>query len=64
MTPAEVGELLDMKQNTVIVAVRNGELPGFYIGSRVRIPTAKIAELLGLPYEPAAAGPDPGETTS
>jgi excisionase family DNA binding protein len=49
ITPVELAELLDMDMDmdSVLKALRNGELPGFKVGRLWRIPVPKVLALLG-----------------
>ena len=45
----QAGNILDLSRNSAYRAVRSGELPSIKIGRIVRVPTAKLCEMLGLP---------------
>ncbi|MEV4182230.1 helix-turn-helix domain-containing protein [Streptosporangium canum] len=45
-------------------AIRRGELPAIRVGRAIRIPTAKLADLLGLPHHATTATSDTTEATS
>jgi excisionase family DNA binding protein len=43
-----VAKLLDLDERTVRRGIERGELPGFRVGSTIRIPVAELARLAGL----------------
>jgi excisionase family DNA binding protein len=58
----EVAKVLGWGRSAVYEGVRRGELPALRLGRRIRIPTAKLLELLGIVDErrvvqPATAEP-------
>jgi excisionase family DNA binding protein len=57
----EVTELLGWGRSAVYEGVRRGELPALRIGHRIRIPTAKLLELLGIVEEKHVAQPATAE---
>lgn len=50
MTVAEAAALLRVDKGAAYAAVRRGELPAIRVGRAIRIPTAKLADLLGIPH--------------
>lgn len=55
LSVAETAYILDVVPATIYTWVRDGELPSLRFGGRVRIPTAKLAGLVGVdPAELAA----------
>ena len=44
----EAGELLGLKKDAAYDAARRGEIPTIRLGRTVRVPTAKLLELLGI----------------
>jgi excisionase family DNA binding protein len=55
LSVAETARILDVVPATIYTWVRDGELPNLRFGGRVRIPTAKLADLVGVdPAELAA----------
>jgi excisionase family DNA binding protein len=57
----EVSELLGFGRSAIYESVRRGAIPSLRLGRRIRIPTAKLREMLGMdrpaprpPREPAA----------
>lgn len=46
LTPAQVGDLLDLSEQAVRHRVRRGEIPGVVIGKRLYIPKRELAEQL------------------
>jgi excisionase family DNA binding protein len=48
LSVAEAARILDVVPATAYQWVRDGELPSLRFGGRVRIPTAKLAELVGV----------------
>jgi len=53
----EVAEILGWGRSAVYQAVKRGELPALRLGSRIRIPTAKLLELLGIVDEKRVGQP-------
>lgn len=49
MTVAETAAVLGVHRDAAYDAVARGDLPAIRVGRAIRIPTAKLAELLGLP---------------
>lgn len=54
LTVAEVAELLDVTEDALYRAVQRGEIPAIRIGRIWRIPTARLADMLGM-TAPASA---------
>ncbi|MCU0267314.1 MAG: helix-turn-helix domain-containing protein [Acidimicrobiales bacterium] len=59
LTVDEVAELLGLSRNSVYDAVRTGAVPSIRIGRRYLVPTARLAEMLGLADGSSDAEPDP-----
>lgn len=55
------GRVLGVGRNTAYKAARDGSLPTFKIAGQIRVPTAKLREMLGLPK--ASSTDTPGEAT-
>ncbi|MER5623974.1 helix-turn-helix domain-containing protein [Streptosporangium sp. NPDC002544] len=53
MTVAETALVLGVHRDAAYDAVHRGDLPSIRVGRKILIPTAKLADLLGLP-SPAA----------
>jgi excisionase family DNA binding protein len=51
ITVAKTARLLGVTAPTAYEWVRQGELPSIRLGGRIRIPIAKLADLLGLSHE-------------
>ena len=51
--------VLGVGKNAAYSAARNGSLPSFKIGSQIRVPSAKLREMLGLPPHPPSSGSTP-----
>lgn len=52
------GRVLGIGKNAAYNAARDGSLPSFRVGSKYRVPTAKLREMLGLPpHGPSAPSP-------
>jgi excisionase family DNA binding protein len=47
----EAGELCGIGRNAAYRAAHRGELPAFRIGRQLRVPTARLLQLLGLPVK-------------
>lgn len=45
--PATLASLWDIDYDTVIKGLRNGEIPGFRVGRRWRIPVPRLLAMLG-----------------
>ncbi|MBG0818353.1 helix-turn-helix domain-containing protein [Planomonospora sp. ID82291] len=58
MSVAEAAAVLGVHRDAAYAAVHRGEIPHIRIGRLIRVPTAALAALLGLPV-PAAADPAP-----
>lgn len=54
MSVAEVAEVLGVSRDATYDAVKRGELPALRVGRTIRVPTAKIAEMLGIAESDAA----------
>lgn len=48
MTVAEVATALKIGKDTAYAAIHRGDIPSIRIGKTIRIPTIKIAEMLGI----------------
>ena len=48
MSVSEVADLLGVGRSTMYQAVRRGEIPVIKIGKRYLVPTAPLAQLLGI----------------
>lgn len=59
LSVADTALILDVVPATVYQWVRDDELPNVRFGSRVRIPTAKLADLLGVSPADLAAQLEP-----
>jgi excisionase family DNA binding protein len=46
LTPAQVGDLLDLSEQAVRHRVRRGEIPGVVLGKRLYIPKAELVDRL------------------
>jgi excisionase family DNA binding protein len=53
----EVAAILGFGRSSVYAAVRQGTIPALRIGSRIRIPTARLRELIGDPEQAVPASP-------
>ena len=49
LTVREAGALLGMSQTAAYRAVADGSLPTITIAGRMKVPTARLRDLLGLP---------------
>jgi excisionase family DNA binding protein len=47
----QAGELLGISRRSAYRAAARGELPTFKVGRRLRVPTARLLDLLGLSME-------------
>jgi len=54
---AEAGALLGIGRSGAYRAAKNGELPTFKLGKSLRVPTAKLFTMLGLPLPTAEQRP-------
>lgn len=52
MSVAEVARVLGVSRDAAYDAVKRGEIPALHIGRAIRIPTAKVAEMLGVESAP------------
>jgi excisionase family DNA binding protein len=59
LSVAETAYILDVVPATVYQWVRDDEVPSLHFGSRVRVPTAKLADLLGVTPMDLAAQIEP-----
>ena len=50
----EAAHILQVTPATAYAWVRNGELPSVRLGGRIRIPTARLADLLGVTVDELA----------
>lgn len=48
MTVREVAAALKLSRDSTYDAIRRGDIPAIHIGRTIRIPTAKLAEMLGI----------------
>lgn len=64
MTVAETALLLGVHRDAAYDAIHRGELPAIRVGRAIRIPTAKLADLLGLPHHATTATSDTTEAAS
>lgn len=55
LTVYETARVMQVVPATVYTWVRDGDLPSVKLGGRVRIPTAKLADLLGMTSEELVA---------
>lgn len=46
LTPAQVGDLLDLSEQAVRHRIRRGEIPGVVIGKRLFVPKAELVQSL------------------
>lgn len=54
----DAARIFQVTPATAYAWVRNGELPSIRLGGRIRIPTARLADLLGVTVEElASSGP-------
>ena len=61
----EAARIFQVTPATAYLWVRNGELPSIRLGGRIRIPTARLADLLGVTVEELAlSGPLPTVTVT
>lgn len=51
MSVDEAAEVLGLSRTSAYQAVKAGEIPSLKFGSRIRIPTARLAVLLGVVSE-------------
>lgn len=56
ITVHQAAEALQVQPATVYAWIRNGEFPHVRLGGRIRIPTAKFAEMLGVTPEELVKG--------
>ena len=54
ITVHQAARALQVQPATVYTWIRNDELPHLRLGGRIRIPTAKLAEMLGITETPEA----------
>lgn len=52
MTVTEAAKVLRMSPKTVYRGIERGEIPSIRAGRTIRVPSAKLAEMLGVPYPP------------
>lgn len=55
LTVEEVASILRVGRNTAYTAIADGSLPSIRIGSRIRIPRASLASLLGQELSASSA---------
>lgn len=55
ITPDEVASLFDLDPDSVLKALRLGELPGFRVGRLWRVPVPKLLALLDVESDRMAA---------
>jgi excisionase family DNA binding protein len=54
----ETASVLGISRNTVYAAIRAGDVPSIRVGRRFLVPTALLAELLGLSSDRSPASSD------
>ncbi len=60
LTVEEAAQILRLGRSAAYEAVRRGEIPSIRVGRLVRIPTHRLAAMLGIPEkESAPPGPEP-----
>ena len=50
------GQILGISRRSAYRAAANGELPTVRLGRRILVPSSRLLDLLGMPFEHAAAG--------
>lgn len=55
LTVHETARVMKVVPATVYAWVREGDIPSLKLGGRVRIPTAKLADMLGMTTEDLVA---------
>lgn len=55
ITVHQAAAALQVQPATVYTWIRNDEFPHIRLGGRIRVPTAKLADLLGMTVEDLAA---------
>lgn len=63
ITVPQAAEILSIGRDAAYAAVKRGEIPHLRLGRRVVVPTARLADLLGLAPETREAGL-PGPATA
>jgi excisionase family DNA binding protein len=48
LTVAETARILDVAPATMYAWIRHDEIPSLRLGGRVRVPTARLADLVGV----------------
>ena len=61
LSVSEAASVLGLSRNSVYAAIRSGEVPSIRVGRRFLVPTALLAEMLGLPSDRSPASSDPIE---
>ncbi len=56
LTAYEAARLMKVTPATIYAWIDNGEFPHLRLGGRIRIPTAKLADLLGITPQQVADG--------
>ena len=60
----EAARILQVTPATAYSWVRNGEIPSIRLGGRIRIPTARLADLLGVTVDELAPHTRPTDDTA
>jgi hypothetical protein len=55
LTVERAGAIIGLGRSAAYDAIRRGDLPSIRIGRRVVVPTARLADMLGLGHESAAS---------
>lgn len=58
MSVPEGGRFLDLGRDASYAAAHRGQLPTIKLGRKLRVPTARLAEMLGLAWRGAASEGD------
>lgn len=64
LTVAELGAITGEGEKALRAAIDAGHLPVIHVGRYVRIPTARLLEVLGIEPERTTADPATGSTTA
>jgi excisionase family DNA binding protein len=51
----DAGKILSLSRNSAYQAAKSGEIPCIKLGRLIRVPTAKLREMLGIRTESSAA---------
>ena len=54
VTVEDAAKLMAISRNSAYAAVRDGSLPSIRVGRAIRLPTAKLREMLGIGHQTAA----------